>query len=38
MGPHRRAVLGLSIDADGRKAQVDVTYRLKAVNRAIPGL
>jgi hypothetical protein len=34
----RSAVLGLSVNADGRKAQVDVTYRLKSVNRPIPGL
>jgi hypothetical protein len=34
----RSAVLGLSVNADGRKAHVDVTYRLKSVNRPIPGL
>jgi hypothetical protein len=34
----RSAVLALSIDAEGRKAHVDVTYRLKTVNRVIPGL
>jgi hypothetical protein len=30
--------LSLGIEADGKKAQLDLTYRLDSVNRAIAGL
>jgi hypothetical protein len=34
----RSAVISLGIEADGKKAQLDLTYRLGSVNRAIAGL
>lgn len=34
----RSAVVGFAVEQDGKKLQVDITYRLKNVNRAVPGL
>jgi hypothetical protein len=34
----RSAVIGLTVEAGGKKMDLDVTYRLKNVNRAVPGL
>lgn len=34
----RSAVITLGMESDGKKADVELTYRLKSVNRAIPGL
>jgi hypothetical protein len=34
----RSAVIGVTVKAAGEKVALDVTYRLKNVNRAIPGL
>jgi hypothetical protein len=34
----RSAVIGVSMEAAGEKIALDVTYRLKNVNRTIPGL
>lgn len=34
----RSAVVGLSVETEGKDLQIDVTYRLKSVNRPIPGL
>lgn len=38
MGLIRSAVVGVSVEDDDRKADVDVSYRLKSVNQKIPGL
>jgi hypothetical protein len=34
----RSAVVSLTIKADGKKAKVDFTYRLKSTNTTVPGL
>ncbi len=34
----RSAVVGLTVEAEGKKLAIDVTYRLKSVNRPIAGL
>jgi hypothetical protein len=34
----RSAVVGLSVEAEGKRLQMDLTYRLKNVNRPIAGL
>jgi hypothetical protein len=34
----RSAVISLGVEADGKKAQLDLTYRLDSLNRAIAGL
>ncbi|HEX2293388.1 MAG TPA: hypothetical protein VHH55_08745 [Gaiellaceae bacterium] len=34
----RSAVIGVSLEAGGKTVDLDLTYRLKHVNRAIPGL
>lgn len=34
----RSAVVSLTVEADGKKAKVDFTYRLKATNTTVPGL
>jgi hypothetical protein len=34
----RSAVITMSMEADGKKADLEVTYRLKSTNRAIAGL
>lgn len=34
----RSAVISLGIDADGKEAELELTYRLASVNRAIAGL
>jgi hypothetical protein len=34
----RSAVLGMSMEAAGKKADIELTYRLKSTNRAVAGL
>jgi hypothetical protein len=34
----RSAVLGMSIEAEGKKADIELTYRLKSTNKGVPGL
>jgi hypothetical protein len=34
----RSVVISLGIEADGKKAELQLTYRLDSVNRAIAGL
>jgi hypothetical protein len=34
----RSAVLGMSMEAEGKKADIELTYRLKSTNRAVAGL
>jgi hypothetical protein len=34
----RSAVVGLAVEAEGKKLELDLTYRLKSVNQAIAGL
>jgi hypothetical protein len=34
----RSAVIGFAVEAEGKNLQIDLTYRLKGVNRPIPGL
>jgi hypothetical protein len=34
----RSAAITMAIEADGKKADIDVTYRLKTTNRAVAGL
>jgi hypothetical protein len=34
----RSAVIGLTFEAEGTKAKIDFTYRLKSTNTAVPGL
>jgi hypothetical protein len=34
----RSAVVGLTVEAEGKKAKIDVTYRLKSTNTAVAGL
>jgi len=34
----RSAVLGMSMEAEGKKADIELTYRLKSTNKGVPGL
>jgi hypothetical protein len=34
----RSAVIGMSMEAEGEKADIELTYRLKSTNRAVAGL
>jgi hypothetical protein len=34
----RSAVIGMSMEAEGKKADIELTYRLKSTNRAVAGL
>jgi hypothetical protein len=34
----RSAVINLAVDAQGKKAQIEFTYRLNSSNKAVPGL
>lgn len=34
----RSAVITMSLEAQGKKADVELTYRLESTNRAVPGL
>jgi hypothetical protein len=34
----RSAVIGMTMEAEGKKAKIELTYRLKSTNRAVPGL
>lgn len=34
----RSAVIGMSVEAEGKKADLELTYRLKSTNRAVAGL
>ena len=34
----RSAVITMSMEAQGKKADVELTYRLDSTNRAVPGL
>jgi hypothetical protein len=34
----RSAIVGLSVEAEGKELELDLTYRLKSVNQAIAGL